>query len=561
MRTRLLSSHLATFAVLGLAGLGACSDQTLVDDPVRDSTAPLIAIITPTRGAVSGNVSAVTVTGTVSDDDSGVASLTINGVNASIDSDGNFTAVVPTAPGTNILKTVATDNAGNQSSDTRSTLTGVLTPTNKPLENSLALSMSSQAFAAIGDAAANYVATADLTALMSSNNPVVNAGDPNGPDCLYITASLTYMDVGTSTINIVPVNGGLTLDVLLNDINIDIHSDYAAACINGHTDVTVHADSLHVTGMLNFANAGTDFDITLQNSNVNFENLNIDATGLPGDVLDLFTWTDTMNSIANWAANKFVAPAVNKGLAGLNGTKTFTVLGKQVEMTVSPQVMNFTPAGAQIQLNTTVHVDGSDNGPGFVYTEDQLPTLDANGGFKIAVADDLTNELLSSFWAANSMNEHIDFTTGSYGAVGQLFDSVDIVAMLPPTLTARNGELGLVVGDLVATFNLGDQAVTKIAINGSLSVKASEATGSMQMGVTNPDIKVDILKEGVTGTNALSSDAFAEIISFAATRLVGTAGSLMGSVKLPSVGGLTISSLSVEGTDGYLMVDGVLSDN
>ena len=94
---------------------------------------------------------------------------------------------------------------------------------------------------------------------MASNNLVLNSGDLDGPDCLYITESLTYMDVGTSTIAIVPVNGGLTLDIRLNDINIDISSNYAAACINGSSDVTIHADSLHVTGMLNFANAGTDF--------------------------------------------------------------------------------------------------------------------------------------------------------------------------------------------------------------------------------------------------------------------------------------------------------------
>jgi hypothetical protein len=85
-------------------------------DVVRDSAAPALAIAEPAEGFAT-NATSIIVTGTLSD--ATVTSVRVNDVPAEI-SNGSFTANVPLAvEGTNTLRAVATDAAGNQTAATR----------------------------------------------------------------------------------------------------------------------------------------------------------------------------------------------------------------------------------------------------------------------------------------------------------------------------------------------------------------------------------------------------------------------------------------------------------
>lgn len=78
-----------------------------------DATAPKVSISSPSNNSNTGN-STVQVSGSVSDSTSGVWTVSINGVNASI-SGGNYSANVPVSLGLNTLNVVAKDFAGNAS--------------------------------------------------------------------------------------------------------------------------------------------------------------------------------------------------------------------------------------------------------------------------------------------------------------------------------------------------------------------------------------------------------------------------------------------------------------
>ena len=83
--------------IYGLISLSlvACTDHPYdPSGPAIDPNAPVIEITTPTRGTIAGDVQSVTVTGT-SSDDNGVASVTVNGVAATLATDGSWTATVP----------------------------------------------------------------------------------------------------------------------------------------------------------------------------------------------------------------------------------------------------------------------------------------------------------------------------------------------------------------------------------------------------------------------------------------------------------------------------------
>lgn len=84
-----------------------------VIDPLVDITPPQIQVLSLTNGAVLTS-SSVTVSGTASDD-TALASVTVNGVAATLGS-GSFSAGVPLVAGANTLTAIATDSSGNTAS-------------------------------------------------------------------------------------------------------------------------------------------------------------------------------------------------------------------------------------------------------------------------------------------------------------------------------------------------------------------------------------------------------------------------------------------------------------
>src|SRR5882724_12350155 len=96
-----------------LAALAACSDHPYdPSGPAIDPTAPRVHITTPARGTFAGDVKMLAVAGNVTDD-TGVASVEVNGVAATLAGDGTWTATVPVTPGTNLLHAIAPDAQGN----------------------------------------------------------------------------------------------------------------------------------------------------------------------------------------------------------------------------------------------------------------------------------------------------------------------------------------------------------------------------------------------------------------------------------------------------------------
>lgn len=82
-----------------------------------DATLPTVAITAPTAEFV--NVANQTVSGTATDP-VGIRSVTVNGTAVTVGTGGAFSTSVTLVPGANTITVVATDNAGNQTTTTRS---------------------------------------------------------------------------------------------------------------------------------------------------------------------------------------------------------------------------------------------------------------------------------------------------------------------------------------------------------------------------------------------------------------------------------------------------------
>src|SRR5687767_1561954 len=93
--------------------LAACDNAYDPDAPAIDPDAPRVHFTSPERGTFAGPVGSIEARGTVTDDDGVVTSLLVNGVAATVNTDGTWSVNVPVAPGTNLLHAVAKDAQGN----------------------------------------------------------------------------------------------------------------------------------------------------------------------------------------------------------------------------------------------------------------------------------------------------------------------------------------------------------------------------------------------------------------------------------------------------------------
>jgi len=555
---------LATFGfVAGLGGLiGAltgCADHPYEPDvSVLDPYAPKVHITSPGRGTFAGEVAMLVVTGTASDD-ARVASVQVNGIAAAIAGDGTWSATIPVGIGTQLIQAVARDADGNAGKESRAVVVGPLRPIATAVPQAITAAISAQTFEAIGTGVAGYVRTGQLAAAIAPSNPVIDLD--GGPE-LFAQGSVTSAAVGEATsVALTPGPGGLALDVELDRVVVGMHLDYAVAWLDGSRDVTIAASHIKVAGTLHAGiasgGAGAGFDVALVDQDVQITGLDIDLGGVPGAVVDLLHLDAAIAPIVGLAIEKLVVPVLNDALAELNDVNTVEVLGTPIDIQVAPAQIRFDASGAIVELDTSLRARSDTASPGYVYVANELPVMSTERGFELAVADDAANQLLGSFWAAGGIDHTFDLTTGSYGSLGQLYDRVELSAKVPPFVDASGGSLKLTIGDLVATFRNGDAVATQVAINAAVDVKVvTGPDGLPRLDVGAPTTYVDVLDEGVDGSNTLSNAQFEAITSFALGRVIAVGSGLVGAVPLPSFGGVAVHGVGIAASAGYLVVGG-----
>lgn len=555
MFDRTFIARFATVA-LTLGSFAACDAPYEGDGLAIDPDAPVVKITSPERGTFTGGTETVIVTGTATDD-VGVTSVEVNGIPATIDAAGNFTAVVPVGPGTKLLHAIAKDADGNAGKETRAVVVGELSTLDRMIPSGVTAAMNAATFDAISRGASSFLSTADLTGMLNPASPLLDIG--GGPDCLYAQAFITNVDIESADIKLQPQPGGIWIDATITKPRIDMNAKYAVSCADGSRDIMGGAGKVRVQGL--FA-VGIDesgrFDISLKNPDVTIDNLMVDVGGLPQDVIDMLDLDQRLGPILAWATERFVVPLLNKSLAGVSDTKTLDLLGKPIDMVVLPRRAEFDVTGMLLEVDTKMRAQNDSAAPGFVFIDNAIPSLDLTRGFEVAVADDAANQMLTSFWGAKGLEFGIDLANGSYGEIGKLYDRVEIKALVPPFVDASDEKaLQLTLGDLIIDFKNGDQLATSVAVNAYIAVSVGPgADGALRLDVGQPTVHVDILEEGVEGANTLSSTQFEEITSFALSRVVAVGAGSVGAIPMPAAGGVGVQDLTIGQQAGYLVVTG-----
>jgi hypothetical protein len=541
MRNLLTITGLSLLAACGNEGVGAPKDP------------PILHVTSPQRGLVQDHAGSVTVTGTVapSIDNVAVDKVTVNDVAAVVAADGSFTAIIQIQEGASLIKTVATGTDGGVAHDTRSVQAGQLRAPGSNIDNAVSIALSTDAFAKIANVAGGIVKQTDITSMLKPFQPMQNAG--GGPDCLYDMAFVDSLTITDAHIGLVPVAGGIQFSAEIDGLDTHGHVNYAVACIDGSTNLHITSTKVTVTGTLIVTPNGMNgFNTTLQSPSVDIQGLNVDASGLPGTILDMIDMNGLIASAIEKGAELAMQPIVNQAFGALAGPQKLPVLGHTIDAQVNASNVQFDPTGGLIVLDTKMLIEGAENSAGYIYTDNGMPNMSAGGGFQLGIADDLANELFAQITALNVLNLSLPQPGGT-------FDTTDLALTVPPMISAdpADGKMRVILGDMTMTFKLQGTQVAKAAVNAKIDLKIDPANNGygIALSLGTPEFYIDV-DDSVANNTKFSDEDLSAAVQAGVGAQIDSISKLLVAVPLPSVAGLQVKNLSVGGDDGYVMVQG-----
>ncbi|MGN6110667.1 MAG: hypothetical protein ACTHU0_36530 [Kofleriaceae bacterium] len=517
---------------------------------------PVLKVTSPSRSHMRPDSGQVTVTGTVAPNASGdaIQKVLVNNVEATVDPTGHFTATISVPEGATLIHTSARDANDGEATDTRAVHAGQQLTAGSNVERGLAAALSTEAFAKISAAAGPIIKGLDIGQMIAPMNPMIHSGDENGEDCLFGRVYIDDVKFEDIAISLVPQQGGLGFRAQIDKLDVPGRARYAVACVDGSNTVRVKATRVVITGTLLVTPAGRgSFTTDLVDENVQITGLDIQASGLPGAILDILNLENSIRGVIARGVEKAMEPMMNSALGALGGPQELEVLGKKIQMQVDPSDVTFDPAGGLIVMDTKVLIAGSENSR-FVYTENGFPSLDPGRGFALGLADDLANELLSEANAVGLLNLAMPATGGT-------FDNTNVGMTLPPMISAdpADGTMKVVLGDMTATFTSLGKPVGKAAINATVDLKIEPAANGygVALKLGKPVIHADVLDDMPNETRMMDRD-LASAVEVCLDAQIESISKLLVSIPLPAVAGLQMRNLSVGSDDGYVMVKGSL---
>jgi hypothetical protein len=203
-------------------------------------------------------------------------------------------------------------------------------------------------------------------------------------------------------------------------------------------------------------------------------------------------------------------------------------------------------------MNMKVLLAGGQASPGFIYTDNGAPSLDPGHGFQIGLADDLANEMLAEAQAAGMLDLALPEAGGT-------FDTAQLHMTLPPTISAdaTDGELRLVLGDMIMTFTSHGTPVARAALNATVDLKISALTNGTSVAVQlgTPDIHVDLLDD-IENRSGLPDKSLSNATAAGLGAQLGAISKLLVAIPVPAIAGLQVRDLSIGSDNGYVMVKG-----
>ncbi len=568
------------------ARYGALEDS--VGPLLIDSMGPTLDIDTPERGTFSTEV-ATTVSGTVSDPYTGIASLTVNGEPVTVESDGSFSADLANSFGLNVLETEAIDGDGNPTTDTRAVLAGAFLPYESAADDGIAARINQAGFDTLETLGEGLIGGTDLAAVIP--NPAFSTSSESCIDLIFDEVCITWYGIslyvtnpyiGATDLELDPDAGGwLNATFTVYNPSIDWEADGTVLGIGLGADGEIFADAITVDMDLQPYVSGGVLGVNVLYADVSSSGFTFDWDSWIYDVMDFFGLDLSgliqgfMEDAIEGAIQDEVPALVADAVGDLEIATDLDIEGTTYRFAATPSSVTVDDLGLTLGLGTTFTTSTwahATTGPGSLWGDYTLPTY-ATGtpGMQASLSLDFLNQALYAFWGGGLLDrtlseQDIGLDLGSLSTFLP-FSSLSIVteAMLPPVIVPGTGDalLDLQIGDLGLTlydgapedgdvvFQLYASIVTELdldVVDGMLAPALGETT-----------IWFDVVVPSA-GSEA-SGDAESLLGALVPMLLPSLTGGL-GAVPIPDIEGFTLAvdSIALDGAEsGYVTINGDLT--
>jgi len=544
-------------------GGGEDDGSTVVGE--GDPTAISIEIESPERGTVAQTTDVVVTGRVTSAADATIEEVTVNGNQATLAGDGSFQVALPLVEGITLIETIASDSAGNQAIDARGVMAGTLVDQTTPVVDGVIANVSGEAMTGLGSEISALANGTDFTALAVGLNPVVNTGDSCN-DAKVFVESIQHSGV---EVGVGPISGGIAADISVRQLVVTGRVEFEALCIGGSAGFTMTADSYDVGGSIVPGLSGSDITVGLEGVTSTFAGFGIDVSGVPGFVESLFEGQarDRIAEILRDQISQMIPSLANDFIGGfLAESVTVNVLGQNLTLDITPTTMSWTEAGGAIALDTVTTVEGVE---GALYVSSPRPRpSDADlgsTGLRVAVADDVLNQLLASVWASGALDETIVPVPGDAvsAAFGAEVETVTLTLILPPVANfdTTTGTAHLTLGDLMLeALGPGGEVVASFVLAAEIELAVETSSeGAVRITTRAPRILAQVLAQSETLLTPLTGEKIAAIAELGISQVSLLADDLLENLPVPGIAGATITSPTIQPSGGYLLLGGSLA--
>ena len=568
------------------ARYGALEDS--VGPLLIDSMGPTLDIDTPERGTFSTEV-ATTVSGTVSDPYTGIASLTVNGEPVTVESDGSFSADLANSFGLNVLETEAIDGDGNPTTDTRAVLAGAFLPYESAADDGIAARINQAGFDTLETLGEGLIGGTDLAAVIP--NPAFSTSSESCIDLIFdevcitwysITLYVTNPYIGATDLELDPDAGGwLNATFTVYNPSIDWEADGTVLGIGLGADGEIFADAITVDMDLQPYVSGGVLGVNVLYADVSSSGFTFDWDSWIYDVMDFFGLDLSgliqgfMEDAIEGAIQDEVPALVADAVGDLEIATDLDIEGTTYRFAATPSSVTVDDLGLTLGLGTTFTTSTwahATTGPGSLWGDYTLPTY-ATGtpGMQASLSLDFLNQALYAFWGGGLLDRtlserDIGLDLGSLSTFLP-FSSLSIVteAMLPPVIVPGTGDalLDLQIGDLGLTLYDGapedGDVVFQLYASIVTELELDVVDGMLAPALGETTIWFDVVVPSA-GSEA-SADAESLLGALVPMLLPSLTGGL-GAVPIPDIEGFTLAvdSIALDGAEsGYVTINGDLT--
>lgn len=551
-----------------------------------DSTGPSVTLTSPERGLFTEDASTL-VAGTLVDDWSGIATLTVDGVEIPVESDGTFTTSVDNTFGMNVLELEAVDGDDNATTDTRARLYGDFLPYGDADADGVVARINEPGFDALEVLGEGLIEGQDLNGMIPS--PAYSTSSESCVDVIFDEICITWYSVeltlsnaslGETDLELDPDAGGwINATFTVYDPYIDWGADGTVLGIGMGGDGSIYADSITIDMDLQPTVDAGVLGITVLSADVSSSGFVFDWDSWLYDVMDFFG-LDLSSLVQGYLEDAIegviqdeVPSLLADALADLEIATDLALGDATATFAAEPSSVSVDDLGLTLGLATTFTLDTwvhDETGPGSLYGAYTVPTYGtSSSGMQVSLSLDFLNQALYAMWGAGLIDQDLGeqdlgLDLGSLSSFLPFSSlAIETHALLPPQVVPGTGDamLDLHLGDLGLTLRDGDGGDVVFEVYASIvaGLDLEVADGTLAPTLGDTTIWFDVVVPAA-GTEA-SADAEA-LLGALVPLLLPTLTEGLSTIPLPDISGfgLTINGIALDGAEsGYATIDGDLS--